>query len=138
VLRFLDDTGFASIAAPFVEHGVLELVDVHAVDLIAGAFDRPSPEVQLALALAIRAPRHGHVGVDLHSVAGSIVVETPADTDGDAPERVDFPWPENATRWFDDTCSWLSAVGGIGEVAGPVPLSEDISNRCLDKRSTEG
>ncbi len=104
-LRFLHDAGFASLAAPFVEHGVLELVDVHAVDLIAGAFGRPSPEVQLALALAIRAPRHGHVGVELHSVAGTVVVETPADIDGDAPERVDFPWPENATRWFDDTCS---------------------------------
>ena len=37
-LRFLDDTAFAALAAPFVEHGVLELVDVHAVDLIAGAF----------------------------------------------------------------------------------------------------
>lgn len=116
-LRFLDDTAFASLAAPFVEHGVLELVDVHAVDLIAGAFGRPSPQVQLALALAIRAPRHGHVGVELHSVAGSIVVETPADTDGDAPERVDFPWPENPARWFDDTCA-CGLVQVIDEAGG--------------------
>lgn len=129
-LRFLDDTAFAALAAPFVEHGVLELVDVHAVDLIAGAFGRPSPEVQLALALAIRAPRHGHVGVELHSVADTIVVETPAETDGDTPERVDFPWPRDPARWFDDTCA-CGLVEAIDDAGGatarrPFVMHENI------------
>ena len=60
---------------PFVTAGVLEPIDIH----LAAAPARLGPEadsaVLLGAALAARAPRHGHVCVDLERVAGSVAVE---------------------------------------------------------------
>ena len=53
---------------PWVQAGVLAAVDVHAVALCADLAGEERPDVLLACALAVRAPRHGHVCVDLHGL----------------------------------------------------------------------
>ncbi len=66
---------------PFVDAGVLGMTEVHvaatfvgAVGAVGGALD---DDVVLAAALAVRGPLHGHVRVDLSSVAGSVVAVEP-------------------------------------------------------------
>ncbi len=52
----------------FYQAGVLAAVDVHAVQALGARTGEADPEVLLALALAVRAPRHGHVLIDLDHV----------------------------------------------------------------------
>jgi exodeoxyribonuclease V alpha subunit len=59
-------------AKPFVDAGVLAASDVHGVALVAPRFGEKDVTALLGLALAARAPRHGHAGVDLASVAKQI------------------------------------------------------------------
>ena len=80
---------------PFVTAGVLEPIDIH----LAAALARLGPEsdsaVLLGAALAARAPRHGHVCVDLERVAGSVAVEG-----AEADELVALAWPD-PVAWAD-------------------------------------
>jgi exodeoxyribonuclease V alpha subunit len=91
----------------FNQAGVLAAADVHAalrVGALAGVAD---PACLLALALAVRAPRLGHVHVDLASIARTAAV------DGEATLAVgELPWPEPE--------GWRQAVGDSPLVAGPV------------------
>ena len=59
--------------APFNEAGVLAAADVHVAARLAGAGRRGRPDVALAAALAVRAPRLGHVYVDLATVRDTTV-----------------------------------------------------------------
>lgn len=84
-----------AVLEPFVRAGVLGMVEVHVTaTMVESVRSDPSrsgggsdgaglpDEVVIAAALAVRAPLHGHVCVDLRHVAGSLV---PAE--GDAPTR---------------------------------------------------
>ncbi len=104
----------------FREAGVLEASDVHLATTLARLAGETDPRVVLAVALAARAPRHGHVGVDLAAVRDQAAAEpsevtraAPADpTSGtaDPSEVLDrLPWP--------DPDGWLDAVGASRLVA---------------------
>lgn len=106
-------------AGPFLDAGVLATSDVHAVSLVAARFDVTDPIALLGLALAARAPRHGHAGVNLAEVSRQIESRTqdahatpprvtarvapdeveaadatpPAEDDEPDP-RVPLPWPD--------------------------------------------
>jgi exodeoxyribonuclease V alpha subunit len=101
-----------SVAAlgPFVDAGVFGVAEVHLAETIARLRRRVEPadggadptlppalsvEEVLALAVAARAPRLGHVGIELDGVAARIV-ERGADDD------VDLPWP--------DPAAWAAAL----------------------------
>jgi exodeoxyribonuclease V alpha subunit len=91
---------------------VLESVDIH----LAAAFARLSGErdhaVLLAAALASRAPRHGHVCVDLSAVAGTVAVE------GTAIDEIDLlTWP--------DPHAWVRALEQSPLVAPPDADDDD-------------
>ncbi|MGB3334980.1 MAG: AAA family ATPase, partial [Mycobacterium sp.] len=73
----------------FNQAGVLDAADVHAAQRITALGGEPDETVGLALALTVRALRHGSVCLDLSSVA--------ADTDG-----AEVTWPEPG--------AWLAAV----------------------------
>lgn len=92
----------ARLAAPFVERGVLSLADVHVVDRLGALGDEHDPLVLLGLAFAVRAPRVGHIGVDLATIAGSASTEL-GDEVGESREsresRAELPWPEDAAAW---------------------------------------
>jgi exodeoxyribonuclease V alpha subunit len=67
-------------AGTFVDAGVLNATDVHAVALTAARFGEDDVERMLGLAFAARAPRVSHPGVDLAQLARTIADELPAQT----------------------------------------------------------
>lgn len=96
---------------PFVAVGVLDAAEIQ----LAATFARRSPgtptEVLLGLALAARAPRLGHVCIELAGVADTVAV------DGlDAATLAALPWPEPA--------AWAAALARsplvhVGEPPAP-------------------
>jgi exodeoxyribonuclease V alpha subunit len=66
---------------PFVVAGVLLPVDVHLAAAVVRLGGDAHIELALAAALASRAPRHGHVCIDLGAVAGTTAADHP------------LPWP---------------------------------------------
>lgn len=112
---------FEQRAAPFLAAGVLAAEDVYAVDAVAGRFGESDPEVLLGLAFAVRAPRAGHIGVDLTRVHEHIEV-----ADGAA---LDLGWPT-------DRDSWQAKVGespmvGTLDEAGRPFVAQPLHDRVL-------
>jgi len=114
------------LLARFNAVGVLSAGEVHIATRLGALFGEYDESTQLALALAARAPRLGHVCVDLASVAQTASVDT------DAPTRVeDLPWP--------DPAGWPDRVAG-SPLAGPAiadglvrPLRVDGSTVYLQR-----
>ena len=101
-----------NLLRPFNHAGVLAAADVHTairLSRLAGADD---DQVALAVALAVRSPRVGHVSVDLADVRASAA---------EVGDEVDFdllPWP--------DPDEWLSRVAASDLVdAGPSTAPSD-------------
>ncbi len=93
---------------PAIDAGLLEPVDVHLADALVrlGNLAHPAdPAVVLAIALASRAPRHGHVCLDLDTVARTAVAERRPLAVGAAP----------------DTGTGLDSGAGAGAVVWPEP-----------------
>ncbi len=91
---------------PFYEAGVLGSAEVHVaaqLGRLAEALD--DPDVLLAAALAVRAPLHGHVCVDLDGV-----------DDGLRPDPGGWPGVEQEVplRWPADRQAWRDAVAASG------------------------
>ena len=63
---------FARQTAVLLEAGVFSDTELYLVDTVAHRFGEVEIDVLLALALAARAPRVGHVGVDLRTIAGRL------------------------------------------------------------------
>ncbi len=88
--------------------GVLSVADVHVARHLGSIAGENDEAVLLATALAVRAPRLGHVLVDLARIRETAAV--------DADEPVDLgslPWP--------DPESWVAAVGDSELVATDTP-----------------
>jgi len=107
----------------FYEAGHLAPVDVHTVDALARLGGEDRPEVLLALALAVRAPRHGHVGEDLEEA----VARRPRADDATASAP---PWPTEYAAWRAAVASsplvrvvepGAGVQGGVAG-AGPTPF----------------
>jgi exodeoxyribonuclease V alpha subunit len=81
----------------FNDAGVLTAADIQVARRLGALAGEGEPVALLALALAVRAPRLGHVLVDLMTIRATVAVDTE--------ERVDLgvlPWP--------DPDSWLQAL----------------------------
>jgi exodeoxyribonuclease V alpha subunit len=89
----------------FAAAGVLEAADVHVAStlgrLSGGATAADDERTLLAIALTVRAVRHGSVITDLSTLAGTVTVdEVPLGPDGaPAVDVDDLPWPE-PDRWL--------------------------------------
>jgi len=79
----------------FNEIGVLSAADVHVARTLAGLAGGADQLVQLAVALAVRAPRLGHVFVDLATVRDTAAVES-----DEVVDLSELPWPAPA-QWLD-------------------------------------
>jgi exodeoxyribonuclease V alpha subunit len=81
--------GAAGLLRQFNEAGVLSAADVHVALRLARLGEDDDESVALAAALAVRAPRLGHVYVDLGTIRESATLDTdePVDLSG-------LPWPE--------------------------------------------
>ena len=96
-----------AVLAPFVDAGVFGPAEVHlaaSVARLAGERAALADEVLLALAVAARGPRLGHVCVELDRVQALVV-------DGDDDAVADLPWPELS--------AWVAALDASPVVAGP-------------------
>lgn len=111
VERALHATG---LLAAFNEAGVLTLADVHTARRIALLGGEPDESVHLAIALAVRALRHGSVCVGLGSVS-----RTTASDDSGA-DVAALPWPDPA-RW-QSACAGSPVVSARGEPGRPLRL----------------
>lgn len=121
---YLHNRGFEDLAKPFLKAGVLRDADVALVDAVAPRWGEGRPDVLLALALAVRAPRAGHVGVDLQRVRDRVSAEAQGRrgaTTGDGEEDpaaalAALPWPAPGA-WQAATLG--SPLVGDHEVAAP-------------------
>jgi exodeoxyribonuclease V alpha subunit len=104
----------------FNEAGVLVAADVHVAQRLAELAKEASDAVVLAAAFAVRAPRLGHVFVDLARIHETATV--------DADEPVDLaslPWPEPS--------AWIAQVAASTLVGPDRPLRLQGSALYLDR-----
>jgi len=105
------------LLAPFNAAGVLNAADIH-VALRFGRFaGQVDEQVLLAVALAVRAPRLGHVNVDLATVrhTATVDVDMPVDLQS-------LPWPDPPAWVATLLNSPLVANGEEGPGDGPLRL----------------
>jgi exodeoxyribonuclease V alpha subunit len=115
----------------FNQAGVLVAADVHVARRLAALAGEDDESVLLAEALAVRAPRLGHVHVDLTQIRDTAAV--------DAEDPVDLA----ALEW-PDPGAWIARVGasplvrdGEGAAAEPRPLRLSGSRLYLDRYWSE-
>jgi len=101
---------------PFNDAGVLAAADVHVARRLCELAGCDDPAVALAVALAVRAPRLGHVYVDLARVRDTVAVESEEPVDLSA-----LPWPE-ADGWIAALARSGLAGAGDDDAAPDRPL----------------
>ena len=100
--------GASGLLREFNRAGVLSAADVHVARRLGRLGAERDEAVLLAAALAVRAPRLGHVHVDLEMICGTAAVESETPVDLEA-----LPWP---------------AVGGWLESVAASPLVADATS----------
>ncbi len=114
--------GAGGTLAEFNRAGNLDAADVHVASCLGRLAGETDPEVLLAVALAVRAPRTGSVLVDLSRIADQLAgAADQADPVGDTPEP-DWPEPEG----------WRTRVAASPLVASGV-LHLEGTNLSLDR-----
>ncbi len=101
--------GATGLLLEFNDAGVLAAADVHVARRLAGLIDEADESVVLAAALAVRAPRIGHVFVDLARIHETATVDV-----DDPIDLTTLPWPEPA--------GWVAQVAASGLVGADRPL----------------
>lgn len=105
-------TGATGLPAAFNDAGILSPLDVHAAGAIARLCGETDDRVILAVALAVRGSRFGHVCIRLDRLRDIVAGE-----DLDPEVLAELPWPDPAV--------WRSAVTGsalVGDGSGGEPL----------------
>jgi exodeoxyribonuclease V alpha subunit len=100
----------------FNRAGVLSAADVHVARRLGRLGTERDDTVLLAAALAVRAPRLGHVHVDLETIRDTAAVESEDPVDLEA-----LPWPEVGP--------WIEAVA-----ASPLVADAEHPDRCRPLR----
>jgi exodeoxyribonuclease V alpha subunit len=108
--------GAGGLLRTFNDAGVLAAADVHVATRLAHFVPIDDESVRLAAALAVRAPRVGHVFVDLATIHATATVDTDEPVDLAA-----LPWPEAGAWCRAVAASGLAAVGEDG-APDDVPL----------------
>jgi exodeoxyribonuclease V alpha subunit len=112
--------GVDGLLGAFNRAGILSTSDVHVALRLARLGAVGDEEVTLGAALAARAPRLGHVRVDLATI------RTTASSDTDLPADLDaLPWP--------DPAGWLEQLAASAMVGDDLPLHLEGSNLYLDR-----
>ena len=84
------------------EAGVLDAAEVHIASNLAARAGEQRPHVVLALALAVAAPRSGHVALDPDNVRESAMRDAER-IDNEARNAVaELPWPVDTEAWLDE------------------------------------
>jgi exodeoxyribonuclease V alpha subunit len=113
----------------FNEIGVLSAADVHVARTLATLAGEGDGSVALAVALAVRAPRLGHVFVDLETVRDTAAVESDEIVD-----LSELPWPDPGPwRVLVAGSTRLVALGDEDDGGSPRPLRLIGSRLYLDR-----
>jgi exodeoxyribonuclease V alpha subunit len=107
----------AGLLRAFNDAGVVSAADVHVAQRLSALAGEADESVRLAVALAVRAPRLGHVHVDLATVRDTATVDSDEPVDLSA-----LPWPGDG---------WVDRVAASPLLAGPLHLEE--SRLYLDR-----
>ncbi len=117
----LDDRRLRAAAlGQWIEAGVLTTSDAMVAASCAELAAEDDPWVILALALAVRIPRSGHVALDLRAIRDQVLGEM-EHVDPDVVARArDLPWPTDTESWFNTVANspLATAVGA--------PLAVDL------------
>lgn len=97
-VRFVLGLPPESLLGTFNAAGILAPADVHVARVLARLGDEEDETVILATALAVRAPRVGHVRVELGRVRETVASDTEEDIDIDIDG---LPWPADLTTWLE-------------------------------------
>jgi len=106
--------GAAGILRQFNDIGVLSAADVHVAARLGELVGEENEFVRLAVALAVRGPRLGHVFVDLATIRDTASVESDEPVD-----LSELPWPA-AEEWVRVVRD--SDLVAVGEDDAPRPL----------------
>jgi exodeoxyribonuclease V alpha subunit len=107
----------AGLLREFNDAGVVTAADLHAASRLAALVGEGEESVALAAALAVRAPRLGHVHVNLATIRDTAAVDAEVPVD-----LSKLPWPKAGT-WIDRVAeSALVAVGDDDTAARPLRL----------------
>ncbi len=109
--------GAQSPLLEFNRAGVLTSADVHVAERLARITGESDAEVGLAVALAVRGPRLGHVFVDLGTIAATATVESEEPVD-----LTVLPWPDPEPWVAGVAASRLVAPEDDPERAAPLRL----------------
>jgi exodeoxyribonuclease V alpha subunit len=112
--------GASGLLLPFNDAGVLAAADVHVARRLAELVGGTDDSALLAAALAVRAPRIGHVFVDLEHIHETATVDV-----DDPIDLSTLPWPDPST--------WISAVEASGLTGPDRPLVLEGSALYLDR-----
>jgi exodeoxyribonuclease V alpha subunit len=112
--------GASGLLLEFNDAGVLAAADVHVARRLAELLGGTSDSVVLAAALAVRAPRIGHVFVDLDRIHETATVDV-----DDPVDLATLPWPERP--------GWIAGVEASGLVGPDRPLRLEGSALYLDR-----
>ena len=115
-LEWRQALGAAGLLRVFTDAGVLESSDVHVAQRLTSLASESAETVALAVALVVRALRHGSVCVDLRSLEQQIGVEG-------------LPWP--------DVDEWLAAARASPLAGTPPALRVDGDLLYLDRYRRE-
>ncbi|MGZ4321107.1 MAG: exodeoxyribonuclease V subunit alpha [Solirubrobacteraceae bacterium] len=100
----------------FNDAGVLASADVHVAARLAAIAGERHESVMLAAALAVRAPRLGHVYVDLASIRDTAAVDTEEPVDLSA-----LPWPD-VGEWIERVAASDLVAAGEADDSAARPL----------------
>ncbi|MDA0173675.1 exodeoxyribonuclease V subunit alpha [Solirubrobacter taibaiensis] len=103
---------------PFNAIGLLAAADVHVAMRLTALAGETDEAIALAAALAVRAPRHGHVFVDLRRIAETASV----DSEDEEIDLSELPWPSPEDWLARLAASPLVAVGEAGFPNRPLRL----------------
>jgi exodeoxyribonuclease V alpha subunit len=117
--------GVPELLRAFNRAGVLGAADVHAALRLSVMGGDDDDRVALAIALAVRGPRFGHVSVDLASVRQFLAGDGDEELDLD-----DLPWPDPG-EWIDRIGA--SPIVAVGEQPAERPLRLVGTNLYLDR-----
>jgi len=122
---------------PWRDAGVLTAADIHVADTVArlGKLGTTPEEqlVVLAAALAMRAPRHGHVCLDLETVSESAQAEIDRSGENTTEEIGALGWPTDVNGWIAALAnSPIVSLAGT-ENSPPRPLVLDGTRLYLER-----
>ena len=112
-----------AVLAPFVDAGVFGPYEAHLAAAVVRLAPGVTDEAVVALAVAARATRFGHVCVELADVARQVV---PPGEDGDGRESEALPWPPAA--------AWARSLSESGIVSSPGDVPERLRPLVFDGR----